>query len=148
MGIIVNSELRGAALAQATAEYITAHPEEWDQGTWGNKDPECGTIACFGGTACFIAGEAEWYEDSDGSGYGHLNSANGRTDMDFTRVAQTLLGLGDHVSNGLFFGNWEFNRTKTGNIDNTPIRDKVRNMWAKMVELYGDKITVPEEYQR
>lgn len=148
MTSIVNPLLRGAELAQATAEYITAHPEEWDQGTWGNKEPYCGTTACFGGTACFIAGEVKWYDDKHDSGYGYLDFANGRTDTNFARVAQTLLDLGTEDSSNLFFGNWEFNPTNPGDIDNTPTRDKVRNMWAKMVELYGNKITVPEEYKR
>lgn len=153
MSIVVNPELRGAALAQVTAEYITAHPEEWDQGTWGNKEPECGTTACFGGTACVFAGVAEWFSDKFDSDYGYLDIVDTSFQtQSFADIAQKLLGLDNADRDSLFFGSWEYNKTTIdGDVfsvdENTPTEDKIRNLWAKMVELYGDEIVVPGEYK-
>lgn len=149
MSIIVNPELRGAALAQATAEYITEHPEEWDQNTWGEGGLSCGTRACFGGTACIIAGEAALCIHAGWPEFGHLDFTHDPGERSFSDVAQELLGIDRFDRESLFFGDWEFNTSDYGDVDrNTPTQDRIRNLWAKMVELYGDEITVPEEYKR
>lgn len=37
-------------------DYIIDHPDEWDQNTWTNTDPVCGTTYCFAGHAVVSAG--------------------------------------------------------------------------------------------
>lgn len=36
-----------------TMEYIERHPEQWDQGAWGEVT-ECGTVGCFAGWATML----------------------------------------------------------------------------------------------
>lgn len=62
-----------ADLLETTMEYIEAHPEEHDQGTWRNR---CSTAFCFAGHAAILAGAESpkvlanstdyWYIDTDG----------------------------------------------------------------------------------
>jgi len=133
---------RGAALAQKVAEYITEHPDEWDQDKWA-----CGTKACFGGRAMILTGlgrteMTEWGYES--LVFVHPDSESGG----FSETAGQLLGLDWDNAYSLFYDPWEYNKDKDGDvIDRTPLQDKVRNMWQKLTELYGDKITTPEEYR-
>jgi hypothetical protein len=65
--------LRGVELARRTLEWITEHPDLWDQGSWqyilfpDGRDPQvtriesaaeasCGTVGCFAGHAVLLAG--------------------------------------------------------------------------------------------
>lgn len=44
-------------LAYAVLDHIDAHPDAWDQRHWlRSADNECGTVACFAGWACLLAG--------------------------------------------------------------------------------------------
>lgn len=82
-------------LLQQTLQHIEDHPEEWNQHTWYTDDPEllpsgnqCGTAACFAGTAIILAGGT--FEDCD-SAY-----PPGRRDGDALHagdLAQALLGI-------------------------------------------------------
>lgn len=50
-------------LLRKTLEHITAHPEEWDQASWAQRDPVCGTKFCLAGTAVALQGhEFVWNE--------------------------------------------------------------------------------------
>lgn len=136
------TDKRGAELAQEVAEYITAHPDEWDQGTWG-----CGTTACFGGRSLLMTGQAEIHE-YDGTGVEVLY-LNGNTPPGNAEAAGKLLELNGDQANSLFYDPWELVRDEEGNFDfETPIETRVKQMWQKLTELYGsDKITTPEEYK-
>jgi len=51
-----------AALAYQVLDHIDAHPESWDQRTWG-----CGTVACFAGWTVILSGgviDADGYDSS------------------------------------------------------------------------------------
>lgn len=43
-------------LLRQTLDYIKTHPQEWDQEVW-RWVTDCGTVACFAGTACRLNGD-------------------------------------------------------------------------------------------
>lgn len=46
-------------------EYVTAHPEEWDQGVWAKRTP-CGTACCLAGRVVLQAGhELDYYQEQE-----------------------------------------------------------------------------------
>jgi hypothetical protein len=46
-----------AELAYLVLDYIDAHPEQWDQGTWVSRPGDCGTAGCFAGWVCLLSGD-------------------------------------------------------------------------------------------
>lgn len=46
-----------AELAYRVLDHINAHPEQHDQGTWITVGTDCGTVACFAGWTCLLAGD-------------------------------------------------------------------------------------------
>jgi|GEM_PF-3357940 hypothetical protein len=46
-----------AELAYRVLDHIDAHPEQHDQGTWIKVGTDCGTVACFAGWTCLLAGD-------------------------------------------------------------------------------------------
>lgn len=137
------TDKRGAALAQAVAEYITEHPEEWDQGTWG-----CGTRACLGGRALIMTGLAE-IRPYEGTGVEVLELVGPQPLGTSSSVAGKLLELDSDAAYSLFYDPWELDEDEEGSVDlDTPIEIRVQRMWQKLTELYGsDKITTPEAYR-
>jgi len=51
------------ALLRLTLKHIEMAPCTWDQQEWRRK-AECGTVMCFAGWACTLAG-GQWYRASD-----------------------------------------------------------------------------------
>lgn len=151
--IEVRPDLRGAALAQAAAEYLSEHPEEWDQGTWGQVKPGCGTRACLGGTGALISGEAHLEEHE--TGYMMIVETSNPRYGSIRAVAERVFELSWEEAEDLFYGPWQYDvvRPELDEDDDdrydygTPVENRVKNLWAKMTELYGDQITVPEQYR-
>lgn len=80
---MINSDLMQRVLKQ-----IEEHPETWFQSCWVN---ECGTVACFAGWACLLAGHSPqemepWAGDDVGD------------------EAERLLGLDEEDGDRLFAG--------------------------------------------
>lgn len=49
-------------LLRKELEYITAHREHWNQGTWLNAaDTSCGTVGCLAGNTLLHTGNVECY---------------------------------------------------------------------------------------
>jgi len=58
----VTAPTPNAELAYRALDHIDAHPESWDQRTWG-----CGTVACFAGWAVILSGgvlDADGYDSN------------------------------------------------------------------------------------
>lgn len=135
---------RGAALAQEVAEYITDHPDEWDQGSWG-----CGTTACFGGRALLMTGRAVMNRDHHRGDFLRFADGTYEQTLGFSGVAGDLLELDFRAAYGLFYDSWDAPEGPDGEPNwDLPANEKVKLMWRKLTELYGaDKITTPEEYK-
>jgi len=92
------ARVRAAALAWRTLHYIEDHPEKWNQAIY-----RCGTVACFAGWACTLAG-GRWVGLDDqlaadpADNPRHLN-ANGT--INTCMRALRLFGLSG-VDHGLF----------------------------------------------
>lgn len=131
MTMTINPDLRGAELAQAVAEYITAHPEEWDQDNWGTRDTECGTQMCIAGTAALMTGCA----DFDYAGYLSLLSGTNYSE-DWTHTGRELLGLTPEQARDLFVNFMGYGESG------------LREMWHRVASLYPEgAITIPAEYR-
>lgn len=136
------SELRGAPLAKAVAEYITAHPEEWDQGQWG-IETDCGTTACFAGWTLILTDRAEFER-------GVLAGSNASVPL----RASLLLGK-DFDS--LFFWDPDEEYREQLELDGleedildivVPVYDKLKEMWQRVATYYPKgAITIPEDYR-
>lgn len=133
MTITVNPTLRGAELAQATAEYITEHPEEWNQEHWISAN-SCGTTACVAGTAVLIVGLRI-------------------TDEAVPVVAASALGFNYYTNDDirdLFLGQWY--REAEDEVFELPpllpLNDRLTEMWHRIAGLYPEgAITIPEQYR-
>lgn len=131
MSITVNPELRGAELAQAVAEYITAHPEEWDQSDWGFRSPGCGTQMCIAGTAALMTGQAEFV----GYDLRLIGDGDSYTE-DWVKTGRALLGVTPDQARDLFLGFIDHGASG------------VREMWRRVASLYPEgAITIPVEYR-
>jgi hypothetical protein len=112
-------EFRGIQVdkLRADLEWITAHPDEWDQGVWARKTA-CGTACCLAGTAVVRSGIGlQWEGDqADYTEHGVLIS---------TAAAQ-LYGLSD--PEGLFAG-----------------ENSLRRLWEIASELTRGVIQVPAD---
>jgi hypothetical protein len=91
------------AKLDAALAYIEEHPEEWDQGNWGVKNP-CGTAGCL----AFHVGRLDgapitWDRPPDTSRWAYVERIGGKTPSNYARDS---LGLSDGQAAALFF---EFN---------------------------------------
>lgn len=86
-------------------EYVTAHPEEHDQGWWGVKRG-CGTAYCIAGHVVIARGyELEWGEMSDIGPDGEYYAEIVRgTYHSISYIAQRELGLNAAQAVALFAG--------------------------------------------
>ena len=84
----------------AIADYIEKHPQEYDQGTYGEITP-CGTVACVAGTAMLLFAKDEiiWRKDIL-EDFLNLGSKRGSVWVH----AKTLLGLSNIEAHLLFSG--------------------------------------------
>lgn len=154
------SELRGAPLAQAVAEYITAHPEEWDQSGWGYKDENCGTTACFAGTAVLLTRTFDWTRYGSLIAIDQRYLSGGWTGDDWT-VPEAALELLSLRNSALFYWNpqdeWEMEIGLELEYDEdlgewvcpdpAPLDFKIRSLWQRVSEEYPGQINIPEEYR-
>jgi hypothetical protein len=134
MTMTVNPDLRGAELAQAVAEYITAHPDEWNQDDWGYRDAHCGTQMCIAGTAALMTGRAEFIEDENllGEKVSYLYLTYG---LDFVETGAAVLDLDRKSAVDLFYNFQSYGAEGVG------------AMWHKLASLYPEgAITIPPEY--
>ncbi len=97
-------------LMRKTFEYIEAHPEEHDQGTWASHDPDCGTTRCFAGTALHLSPEYKlnWTIDPDDGWQEFM----GATHIDKSEVwlrpscaGRDALGLSEDQAGDMFYAN-------------------------------------------
>lgn len=51
----MNNTKINVPLLRKTLEFVSEHPEEWNQRTWGYNFP-CGTVGCFAHHACRLSG--------------------------------------------------------------------------------------------
>lgn len=111
-------------LLRKTLEHITAHPEEHQQGVWGERflDTACGTAFCLAGHAVQFAGhEIEWDGDAV------ADCVVGGAAIEF--VAQRELGLEARQADVLF------------NAFNTQ-----QDLWRLASEYTHGAIEVPETF--
>lgn len=87
-------------LGQKILDQITAHPESWEQASWGRWiGSDCGTIACVAGWAVHFTG---WKSNRE-IPQAHVVSKGDRvTSVQY--AAQDELGLTDRQSEYLFGG--------------------------------------------
>lgn len=84
-------------------EFITAHPERWNQSAWIQRT-ECGTTGCLAGNTVLHAG----YQPLFGHGLvrpdqaAHVRRLDGDGEQLVDDVAQRLLGLTDREASELF----------------------------------------------
>lgn len=138
------SELRGAPLAQAVCEYITAHPEEWNQDNWGIED-DCGTTARFAGWTLLLTDSA-WFENGILAG----------SSFSISEQASLLLGRNFGM---LFYWNpdeeyrlgLELNEGRheeEARNESLSIEEKLCELWHRVARYYSaGEITIPEEYR-
>lgn len=95
-------------LLRQTLEYITAHPEEWDQEQWAIKD-SCGTAYCAAGTTVVLhdGKDAINWDSAHRRNYGSRLSTDEaiRPDGEWIGIrdrAQELLGLNHFQADRLF----------------------------------------------
>lgn len=62
-------------LGRKVLGHITTHREQFDMTVYGEKYPECGTVACIAGWAMLLSG----YQLSDGPGGSHFIRPDGST---------------------------------------------------------------------
>lgn len=123
-------------LLRKELEFITAHPEEWNQATWGAQTA-CGTVACLAGNTVihhYPADALHWRKY-----YSYINSIVGDpsiVELDGVKdkegflfksvgeAAQELFGLTEYQASCLFSGSntlrdlWEFaNQFTNGEIE-------------------------------
>jgi hypothetical protein len=85
-----------------TLAYIKAHPEEWNQGSWG-KRTSCGTTYCFAGTWAHVSGaELLWEQYPNNSLYVDVVKVGGKKECVDDYAARTL-GLTDDEQEKLFY---------------------------------------------
>jgi hypothetical protein len=102
-------------------EYITAHPEEWDQSTWGRRTTRsCGTVACLAGNTVLHADEEVVWE------LGRMIGVN--DGQSIPERARELLGLNEVEAEDLFAG---------GN--------SLRMLWRMASRFTDGEIQVPED---
>lgn len=122
-----------AVLLTKALEYITAHPEEWNQCCWVRYRPGCGTTACLAGTTVVLAGyDIDWTR-------GHQKHPNGTVvaglTTDGTAIedrARMLLGLHPDAAEYLFhyYG------------------DDLGALWRRAAVVSGGRVEVPSEFAR
>jgi hypothetical protein len=123
------------ALLRKTLEYVTAHPERWEQGYWIRSTP-CGTTACLAGTVVLHAGyrpHRDFAAESRMLSYVHVGPdvpvPRVRADVAEVReVAKLLLGLDEDEATRLFYS-----------------RNTLRDLWRLASHLTGGEIEVPAE---
>ena len=91
---------RNVELLERTLDWITMNPDAHDQ-TWYFMQTECGTAACFAGTACLLSGDTPtWWDEH---GLSQMTRHDGQVYPVRSR-AQELLGLTYDESITLFWG--------------------------------------------
>jgi hypothetical protein len=135
--------LRGAALAQKVGEYITEHPDEWNQTEWGVTG-SCGTTMCVAGTATWLTG-GQWDTDVYSDRYdAFITGPDGEHVGNW--AAEVLQaekwdagdGCGSGDADRLFM--WTPNSWRD-------TQGQLSQLWDKLEELYGrDNITRPKGY--
>ena len=94
---------RNIPLLRKTMEHIEAHPDEWRQGSWFTRRLDCGTKACFAGTAILLGSDDEimWLMSPSLSISGVTKDSGGHVHTAHDR-ARDLLGLTDKEASILF----------------------------------------------
>ena len=92
---------RNTELFDRIAAQIEAHPELYDQGTFGERT-ECGTAHCIAGHAVVLSGG---HRPRGRQLWNHVRIKRGPV-MDIEECAAKLLGLGFFESLRLFRGSW------------------------------------------
>lgn len=91
-------------------EYVTAHREQWKQGSWINRT-SCGTVACLAGNTVLNEGCVPAYGSGSRAVTSTVITQEGRW-LHVADVAAKLLGLTTHQADVLFdasnslFGLW------------------------------------------
>lgn len=115
-------------LLRKTLEYITAHPDEWEQGVWGKRVWQgnvCRTSHCLAGHAVVLNGdELSWTLNRyNGVRFACLNDAP----MSIRDRAQELLGLTYYQAGQLFES-----------------ANSLRKLWTLAGEFTNGEIEAPE----
>lgn len=82
-------------------EYVTAHREQWSQGTWLHRT-SCGTVGCFAGNVALNAGYLPVYERSKHTTTLTVRLSHEHDDRHVADVAAEVLGLSVKQLNSLF----------------------------------------------
>jgi hypothetical protein len=93
-----------AELAYRVLDHIDAHPEQWHQGVWIARDKDCGTVGCFAGWTCLLAGDTAAFDHIDPQHATRVTiSGNGpQYDRSIDSRAFELLGITPDEAAGLF----------------------------------------------
>lgn len=110
-------------LLRKTLEYITAHPEEWDQAYWGTRvinDNACNTSHCLAGHAVVLNGDQVLWSGDDDTEFANFIASGQLIQV----RAEHLLGLAPPEARALFSHNnslyrlWKIaNRLTNGEIE-------------------------------
>lgn len=87
--------------------FLAEHPEQHNQGIWGEKDAECGTVACAAGWTVLLFDPSVRAEFDRKKNWWSLTSVvrevRGEEWPGVPYVARELLGLPWSASNALFY---------------------------------------------
>lgn len=125
-------------LLRKELEHITAHPERWNQSTWG-KQTECGTVACLAGNAVIhnypvesLIWQTRKFVKYDGTRMETLTALDGVTinclPYSVHEVARDLFGLTEDQAGAMF------SATNT-----------LSDLWEYANQITNGEIEVPEE---
>lgn len=96
-------------LLRKTLEYIEEHPHEWDQDSWAEKWPGCGTTMCVAGTATYLSGADLVWTRNEGGRISFDEAVLCQTPdglhRDIEDYATELLGLTPGQANAIFYSN-------------------------------------------
>jgi hypothetical protein len=82
-------------------EYVTAHREQWLQGTWIHRTA-CGTVGCLAGNTTLNAGYVPAFTGRKYAVTSFVRLAHEHDERLIVDVAAEVLGLDDYQANALF----------------------------------------------
>lgn len=136
---------------QGTLDYITAHPQEWDQSDWCSTTA-CGTTACVAGHLALRAGLVRIVEEVwDGDTEYYARPILDGQESEWTLTAASSLGIPlvqdeDHCSCCSSLVVEDYDTRHQLNILFRGDND-LSAVWQEAQALAGGRLTVPAEFQ-
>jgi hypothetical protein len=114
-------------LLRKVLEYVSEHPEEWDQRAWMQWRPRCGTTGCVAYHTLALLGYTAVFKGPEVTGW--AKSPDGRS-VSIPIAAADALGL-DPIRRSMLFDG----------------ANTLADLWMFAAEFTDGEITVPEEFQ-